>query len=235
MQAFVAIFSFLYILWPGIIFFGAGAMLRKSLILKERLRTSIRNIFMAWLVWAFFLGFIYWQGHSPVLILPVNVNHLGFAFLGIFSGGVTIGWTFHHWKAYRVRLADAKTLKNLLELSPHAFEILVAKLFRAYGHQAEVAGGTSDHGVDIFVDNNHGEKWIVQCKRYRGSVGEPVLRDLFGTLQHEGAHRAYLMTTGSFTRQAVDWAEGKPIILYDGEGLVKLIRRTQKNPSKQQI
>jgi restriction endonuclease Mrr len=48
---------------------------------------------------------------------------------------------------------------------------------------------------------------------------------------HEGAQRAYLITTGGITKQAVEWAEGKPIILYDGEGLVKLIRRAKKKSS----
>jgi restriction endonuclease Mrr len=32
------------------------------------------------------------------------------------------------------------------------------------------------------------------------------------------------MTTGTFTQQAQDWVVGKPIILYDGDVLVKLIQ-----------
>jgi restriction endonuclease Mrr len=35
------------------------------------------------------------------------------------------------------------------------------------------------------------------------------------------------MTTGTFTRQAQEWAEGKPMILYDGEALVELIKKVQ--------
>ena len=93
-------------------------------------------------------------------------------------------------------------------------------------------GGNGDHGVDVLVQTDEGEKWVVQCKRYSGSVGEPVVRDLYGTLLHEEAQRAYLITTGGLTRQAVDWAAGKPIVLYDGEGLVRLIRRTKTAKSK---
>ncbi len=113
-------------------------------------------------------------------------------------------------------------------MSPEQFEALVAKLFTAYGHDVENVGVSSDHGVDIRVISDRGEKWVVQCKRYSGSVGEPIVRDLFGTMLHEGAQRAYLITTGGITKQAVDWADGKPIVLYDGEGLVKLIRRAKK-------
>ena len=89
--------------------------------------------------------------------------------------------------------------------------------------------------MDVVVITDEGEKWIVQCKRYSGSVGEPVVRDLYGTLLHEEAQRAYLITTGSFTRQATEWVQEKPIILYDGEGLVKLIRRTQTAKDRKDI
>jgi restriction system protein len=58
------------------------------------------------------------------------------------------------------------------------------------------------------------------------------VRDLFGTLGHEVAQKAYLITTGSFTSQAKAWAEGKPIVLFDGEALVKLIQRTQLRKSQ---
>ncbi|MFW5713643.1 MAG: restriction endonuclease [Brevefilum sp.] len=154
------------------------------------------------------------------------MNHLLFAGLGLVSGGVSLAGLIYKWRKGRIRLADARTLDSLLALSPKDFEQLVAELFEAYGHQAEIAGGTADHGVDVIVRQAQGEKWVVQCKRYAGSVGEPMVRDLLGTLQHEEAQRAYLITTGSFTSRAKAWAEGKPLMLYDGEQLVKLIRRT---------
>jgi restriction system protein len=59
-------------------------------------------------------------------------------------------------------------------------------------------------------------------------VGEPVVRDLYGTLLHEEAQGAYLITTGTFTKKAQDWAAGKPIVLYDGEALLGLIREIQR-------
>lgn len=112
-------------------------------------------------------------------------------------------------------------------LSPDEFEALVAKLFETNGHHVALVGGSSDHGVDIVVTNAQGEKWIVQCKRYSGSVGEPVVRDLYGTMLHEEAQGAYLMTTGSFTQKAGEWASGKPLHLYDGNALVRLVHDVQ--------
>ncbi len=226
MEALIAICSILYLAWPLIIFFGLRALALRRLPIGARLYQGLSQVFIAWLVWGLFLGFIYWQGSQPIVLFPQPVDHLLFGALGLISGGVTLSGLIHHWRKGRIRLADARSLEALMALSPDDFERLVAELFASYGHQAQVAGGASDHGVDVIVQSAQGEKWVVQCKRYAGSVGEPVVRDLFGTLQHEAAQRAYLVTTGSFTTQAQTWAEGKPIVLYDGESLVKLIRRT---------
>lgn len=227
-DALTAIFSIMDIFWPFLVLFGLRILFRGGQPFTERIRKASYRIFIGWIVWAFFLVFIYLQGRQPVLIMPEIVNHVLFGILGALSGGITIGSLVYRIRTSRVRLKDAQTLEDLLAMPPEKFETLVAVLFKAYGHRVEVVGGSSDHGVDVAVMTGQGEKWVVQCKRYSGSVGEPVVRDLYGTLLHEEAQRAYLMTTGSFTQQALEWAEGKPIVLYDGVGLVRLIRRTQE-------
>jgi restriction system protein len=93
---------------------------------------------------------------------------------------------------------------------------MVAELYRSLGHQAKRTGSTGDHGVDVVVQARNGEKWIVQCKRWRGSVGEPVIRDFYGVLHHEKADHGAVITTGTFTPQAREWARGKLLHLYDG-------------------
>jgi restriction system protein len=55
-------------------------------------------------------------------------------------------------------------------------------------------------------------------------------RELLGVLVHEGADRAVLITTGSFTSAALALAEGKPIDLIDGNALAKLIKEVRKAP-----
>lgn len=228
MDALVAIFSILYLFWPLTILFGVRVLFINDHPISERLRHAIQKVFVLWCVWAFFIGFIYWQGREPILLMPEGINFLLFGLVGAFTGVFSISWMIRGWHEGRIRLSNARKIEDLLALSPEEFEALVAELFRAYGYQAQVSGGNSDHGVDVVITNTTEEKWIVQCKRYSGSVGEPIVRDLFGTMRHENAQRAYLITTGGFTKQAVEWAVGKPIVLYDGEALVKLIRRTQK-------
>jgi restriction system protein len=235
MQALIAIFTIIYLLWPLILVLGIRKLFTKNLTIIERIRLAIQKVFFAWIFMALALAFITWHGREPILLLPSGVNHILFFGTGILTGGITLIWTFHLWQKRRISFSNARRLEDLLALSPGEFEKLVATLFKAYGHQAQVLGGTSDHGVDIVVLSVENEKWVVQCKRYNGSVGEPVVRDLYGTMGHEGAHRAYLITTGTFTSQAREWAVGKPIVLYDGEALVKLIQRTKIHRSQLRI
>jgi restriction system protein len=232
MKALMAIFSILYIFWPLIFLFGFGGLFSKGLSISDRLHRFLSRTALGWLIWAFFLGFIYLRGGQPILLMPEKLDHLLFVISGGVLWGILIVWKIFRWHHRWIRLANTRKIEDLLNLSPEDFEALIAGLFRAYGHQALVTGGSSDHGVDVIVHTDKGEKWVVQCKRYSGSVGEPVVRDLYGTMTHEEAQKAYLITTGVFTIQAAAWAEGKPLILYDGEALVKLIRRTQKRTPK---
>jgi restriction system protein len=193
----------------------------------QRLRRGLGETFIAWSVWLFFWQFLRWRGRQPILIMSEQLNQIAFMVLGAISGGITLVWLLLKWRQRRIRLARLNHLEDLRALSPEDFESVVSQLFETNGHQVEQVGGSSDHGVDIVVTNEQGEKWIVQCKRYSGSVGEPVVRDLYGTMLHEEAQGAYLMTTGVFTQKAQAWAEGKPIHLYDGDALIQLIQMTR--------
>lgn len=114
------------------------------------------------------------------------------------------------------------TLDELQALEPGEFEAWVQQLFRSRGYFANNTPDGADHGVDLWVVSPQGERAIVQCKRYRGVVGEPVVRDLYGVMQHESAPRGYLITTGSISAAARRWAQGKSIDLIDGPRLAML-------------
>jgi len=226
-DALTAIFSFIYPFWPLVIFLGVRPLRNKDRPFFQRLSYAVGYIFIGWMVWASMWGFLLWQSRQPILILPETINNSAFMVVGAVSGGISLVWILLRWQGGRRLLARARKLEDLKAFSPDDFEALMAKLFEAYGHKVEPVGGNADHGVDIIVMNGQGEKWVVQCKRYSGSVGEPVVRDLYGTMLHEEAQGAYLMTTGTFTRKAQQWAAEKPIILYDGQALIALIQGTK--------
>jgi hypothetical protein len=57
-----------------------------------------------------------------------------------------------------------------------------------------------------------GERVVFQCKHHPlSTIGEPVLRDLFGAMHHLGADAGFLVTTGQVSKAARKWAVGKPI------------------------
>jgi restriction system protein len=134
-------------------------------------------------------------------------------------------WAGLLWRR-RSRAASATSLAlsvdQMYALSPKAFEHYVAGLFRLKGYRAAVRGRSGDHGVDLELTAPNGRRAIVQCKRYRDTVGEEIVRGLFGTLLHETAHHAFLVTTADISDSARNWAAGKPLTLVDGPTLVEI-------------
>ena len=69
-----------------------------------------------------------------------------------------------------------------------------------------------------------GGKVVIQAKRYKNTVGVSAVRDLFGTLQNEGASKGILVTTSGYGAASFDFARNKPIELLDGANLLYLLK-----------
>ncbi len=133
----------------------------------------------------------------------------------------------------RRRLVDEQTsLEKLRETGWKDFEHLVAEAFRRQGYQVEYSlGRGADGGVDIVL-RKPDRKVLVQCKQWKVfSVGAPVIREMFGLMTAEQADEAIIVTSGKFTRDAQDFAAGKPIRLIDGPQLLALVQSVQTNPA----
>ncbi|WP_274912222.1 restriction endonuclease [Streptomyces sp. WZ-12] len=117
---------------------------------------------------------------------------------------------------------------DLHAMDPLAFEQLVAELFRAMGMQAVTTQRSGDGGIDVDAldpDPIRGGKIVVQVKRYRNTVPPTAVRDLYGTVQSEGANKGVLVTTSQFGPGAHRFAQGKPLTLIAGPELVDLLGR----------
>ena len=87
-----------------------------------------------------------------------------------------------------------------------------------------------DGGVDLRLHRG-GALTVVQCKQWRAwKVGAPRVRDLFGAMMHEGAASAVLVTSGRFTRPALEFARGKPIHLIAGDDLARMVSDVSAEP-----
>jgi restriction system protein len=130
---------------------------------------------------------------------------------------------------YRDRL-----LATIQALPFEGFERLCQRLLREAGfQQVTVTGRTGDNGID-----GHGIlelnafvtfKVLFQCKRYRGSVGTPQIRDFRGAMEGR-ADKGIILTTGTFTQEAKREARrdgARPIELVDGDKLVDMFEKLE--------
>lgn len=115
---------------------------------------------------------------------------------------------------------------NLMDLSFLEFEALIQNLFTKMGLEARQTRPSRDGGVDCVAWDPRpifGGKVVIQAKRYKNTVGVSAVRDLFGTLQNEGASKGILVTTSGYGQASFDFAKNKPIELIDGSNLLYLL------------
>src|SRR6266568_865353 len=115
---------------------------------------------------------------------------------------------------------------NLMELTPSEFESLISNLFQKMGLETRLTQASRDGGVDCVAYDPRpifGEKVVIQAKRYKNTVGVSAVRDLFGTLQNEGASKGILVTTSGYGKAAFEFAQGKPLELLSGSHLLYLL------------
>jgi restriction system protein len=114
---------------------------------------------------------------------------------------------------------------DIANLSWQEFEALVGEGFRYRGFQVTPRGGAGpDGGVDVVVSRGY-ERFLVQCKQWRAQqVGVAVIRELYGVMAAERVAGGYVVTSGTFTKDAKQFASGRNIELIDGQALDALLR-----------
>lgn len=110
----------------------------------------------------------------------------------------------------------------------YEFEDLINNLLKKMGFNTELMPYSQDGGIDIIAYSNEPifkGKYIIQCKKYEGVVGEPFVRDLYGVVSSERANKGILFTNSYFSNQAITFTEGKNIELIDGKALNELLSK----------
>ncbi len=123
-------------------------------------------------------------------------------------------------------LSSLDQRRNLMELTPGEFETLITNLFEKMGLETRLTQPSRDGGVDCVAYDSRpilGGKVVIQAKRYKHTVGVSAVRDLFGTMQNEGASKGILVTTSGYGKASFEFAEGKPIELLSGSNLLYLL------------
>jgi restriction system protein len=131
------------------------------------------------------------------------------------------------------RTLESELLEAIKAASPSFFERLVVDLLLRMGYggnrdeAGQVLGRTGDGGVDgIIKQDRLGLDVIyIQAKRWAGSVGRPEVQRFAGALQGHRARKGVFLTTGTFTREAEEYAAhiDSKIVLVDGARLTSLM------------
>jgi restriction system protein len=127
---------------------------------------------------------------------------------------------------------DHWTLAALRSLEWKRFELLCARYYQAVGFKTETLEAGPDGGIDVklFKADPATPLAIVQCKAWNtNQVGVKEIRELLGVMAHVKVARGIFVTTGSYTKDALEFGAANPIQLLDGPALEKKIRDLSKD------
>ena len=85
-------------------------------------------------------------------------------------------------------------------------------MLKEHGLETTLTPYSADGGVDIHVRLG-AKKIIIQCKAHHNYINPGAVRELYGTMIHEKADEAWLVTTSGFYSGARQFAHDKPLRL----------------------
>ena len=113
-------------------------------------------------------------------------------------------------------------INELDQLTGMEFEVCLAGLFRTQGYAAQFTPHTGDYGADLILIGD-GKRIAVQAKRYAGSVGIAAVQEALSGQAYYRCDTAWVVTTGSFTPNAVELAKKSGVKLIERGELGVLI------------
>jgi restriction system protein len=119
-------------------------------------------------------------------------------------------------------VAGRQKVGVLTNMSWRDFEMMIGEYFRRSGFKVLPTPEGPDGGVDIKLTMS-GETYLVQCKQWRAyKVGVQPVREFYGVMTAAGAVGGYFVTSGEFTDEAVKFADGSNLRLFDGRKLLRI-------------
>jgi restriction system protein len=167
-----------------------------------------------------------------VLILTPEYRPLALILLGVV---LVVVWLL--WRRSRPKTPTAQELTARFEavstMSGGQFEIFVADLFRAMGHQTTVMGGSGDQGVDLIV-RYEGQQVAVQCKNYKKRVGNKPVQEVYAGARHHRCNLAWVVAPAGYTKGAFELARSVGVSLYDADAIRTWIRRVDQTEKERE-
>lgn len=129
--------------------------------------------------------------------------------------------------------ARADDFGAIHSLTSEQFEFLIGELHRREGYKVELpvaVGGDDD--VDLILERG-GDRTLVQCRHWKSRrVNLAPVREFHETLRSTIAKKGLLVSTGEFSREAVDFTSGRSVKLINGKTLARLLQKHGFNGGK---
>jgi HJR/Mrr/RecB family endonuclease len=118
---------------------------------------------------------------------------------------------------------------SLENLSGKEFERFLKWLFEELGYEIHPGKYISDSGVDL-VASKHGEKIVIQAKRYPKTVrvSNSVIQKTQDAMGIYGCKKSIVVTTSFFTQQAISDAKDLGVELWDKDSIKSKIDKVKK-------
>lgn len=145
------------------------------------------------------------------------------------AGAGVSAWKKSHRKGLLDTVTASASASSLNTMSWREFEMLVGEGFRQKGYQVKELGGDGpDGGVDLVLTKGN-ETFVVQCKQWKAyRVSVDVVRELYGVMAAKGAAGGFVVTSGTFTADALEFAKGRNLTLMDGNQLFAMLHAVQQ-------
>jgi len=127
-------------------------------------------------------------------------------------------------KIFLEQTIELRTVHNFNEFKNDGveFENLIVRLYTAIGYESKRIGGSGDQGGDVIASRN-GQSILIQAKFYEGSVNNNAVQQAIAARLHYGCSSAQVITTGVFTKGAIELARSTDVQLIDGDELQRLL------------
>ncbi|WP_147535955.1 restriction endonuclease [Bacillus marasmi] len=127
------------------------------------------------------------------------------------------------------RIKAQNQLDQLKKMDPFEFEKFVKGLYEMMGYKAILTSKTGDGGKDIIL-KKESDTLLVECKRYNSKkVTRPEIQKFHSALIDMKAKKGFFVTTGEFTKTAIEYSKDKKIELINGNSLLSLLQEATSN------
>ena len=125
--------------------------------------------------------------------------------------------------------ATEKTLSEVDQMTGIEFEHFCKKILSKNGFkEIFVTKASGDYGADLTAKKD-GIKYVIQCKRYSGNVGEDSVREVYASKKVYDAEIAVVLTNSYFTDAAYELAKHNHVHLWHRKRLMLLMKEADES------